>query len=936
MKAEAVSPELFGRDTELAELQQRLEAASSDRAGVVLLAGEAGVGKSRLLSEALQRPEASRFVQIRVNCLEGDETEPYSLTRSLIAAAAGSAAGAAAVAMDPAPEAERQVRQVQQALLALLEKARRERPLLVVVEDIHWSDSPSLQVLLALSLYRGPLLLLLSYRPRPMTPGLASFLAEVSRLRLGTTISLEPLSSADTSRMVRAMLDLQEMLPPALLYEIMTATEGIPFLVEELLHALVERGDLEPDGSGWRFRRGTALAVPHSLRHTIEARLLPQLRAVIAVAEQAAVLGQLVNVARLARLSDLDEDALFGVLQTLVEAQILVRHHDGSIAFRHALTREAIRTRLLQAERQRLHRRVASMLVAEGGVSSSTLAYHWFQAGEVRQAAQHAWQAARKAATLHAHREAIAHYRLALSGKAGPEEEILSALGDHHQALGEREAAIARYQEAQAIYRAAGNTTAVAILDLRIGMVHEQHRFRKEAVENLQAAFTKLPVDHAERWRAGLYLGLQQAASGSHEAAEITFRAAAEAAGDKAVARLRIAYEMCGLRARRGDWAALEEAAQRVLREAPKESDEGLALRHDAHAALGSVAYYRGALEAALEHFTACLRIAGQRNVVNKQALAHWNLASNALYHLGRWHEAREQLAKVQALATDGPAQAALIFELWLNGHWEEAAQRWLRSWPELLESDDLEVEMAFGRRIADLLLALGRPVEALQLLTPLLVRLRRFEARSFELQLVPRHAEALARMGDEQALAVAEEGLLLARKLGGRPAEGLLLRARGLARQQAGLWLDAFADYERAVAILEELPMPYEVARTRREAGLARLARGRRGDRQRGADFLRYARQQFADLDASRDESATDAVLSAAGLADERERGTGPLTVREQQVAELVTQGLSNGEIAERLFITEKTAAHHVGNILNKLDFTSRVQIAVYVTRQQ
>lgn len=934
LKVQAVSPKLFGRDPQLAELQRRLEAVDAGRGGVALVAGKAGVGKSRLLSQALQMPEATRCVQIRANCLEGDEAEPYSLTRSLVAAAAGSPVE---VAIDPAPEAERQVRQVEQALLARLEEVRGERPLLVTVDDVHWSDSPSLQVLLALSLHPGPRLFLLSYRPEPVTPGLAGFLADVSRLRLGKTVSLEPLSYADTGRMVRAMLDLQKTLPPALLPELMTVTEGIPFLVEELLHTLVERGDLQPHGAGWRFRRGTALAVPGSLRLAIEGRLLLQPPAVIAVAEQAAVAGQFVDVARLARLSDLDELDLFAALRALIEAQILIKQPDGTIAFRHALTREAIRTRLLQAERQTLHRRLAMMLEAEGEAASSTLAYHWFEAGEVSRAADHAYRAARQAASVHAHREAIAHYELALSGGAGPREEILSAMGDQHQALGEREEAITRYQAAQAIYRAAGDTTAVAVLDLRIGNAYGQQRFRKEALASLQAAFTHLPENHPGRWQAGLYLGLQQAAIGSREAAEATFLAARESARDTAVARLRIDYELCGLRARRGDWVALEAAARRVLREAPDQTDEGLALLYDAHAALGSVAYYRGTLTTALDHFTACLRIAEQRGLADDQALARWNLATNALYHVGRWHEAREQLAELQALAIMDSGQPAIVFELWLNGAWEQAAEIWLRSWPDMLESDDLEVQMAFGRRIADLLLALGRPQEALALLAPLLARLRRFEARSFELQLIPRQVEALARLGDEQALPVAQAGLALAQTLGGRPAEGLLLRGRALAYQQAGRrWLDAFAGYDAAVAILEELPMPYEVARTQREAGLARLARGRRGDRQRGAELLRLARQQFADLGARRDESATDAILSAAGLADQRERGPGPLTVREQEVAELVAQGLSNAEIAERLFITEKTAAYHVGSILTKLDFTSRVQIAVYMTGQQ
>lgn len=932
MKAQSVSPELFGRDKELAELQQQLEEVGSGRGGIVLVAGKAGVGKSRLLSEALQMPEARGCAQIRVNCLEGDEAEAYSLTRSLITAAKDSQAEAV---IAPAPEAERQVRQVQGVLLALLEEVRRERPLLVTVEDVHWSDSPSLQVLLALGLHPGPLLFLLSYRPEPVTPGLASFLAEVSRLRLGKTISLQPLSYADTGRMVQAMLDPQGTLPAGLLYEIMTVTGGIPFLVEELIHTLINQGDLIPEDTGWRFQRGTALAVPGSLRHAIEGRLLLQPPEVTAVAEQAAVAGQVVDVARLARLSDLDQPDLFAALHALIEAQILFEQPDGTITFRHALTREAIRTRLLLAERQTLHWRVAMMLEEEAGAESSTLAYHWFEAGEVSRAATHAYRAANQAASLHAHYEAIAHYKLALSGGAGPREEILSALGKQHQALGELEEAVRHYQEAQAIYRAAGDTIAVASLDLRIGFAYGEQRFRKEALESLQAAFTSLPVNHPERWRAGLYLGLQQAAMGSHEAAEATFLAAQEAAQGTTVARLRIAYELSGLRARRGDWAVLEEAGQRVLREAPDQTDEGLALRHDAHAALGSVAYYRGKLSATLDHFTACLGIAKQRGLVNDQSLARWNLATNALYHLGRWHEAREHLAKLQVLAAAGIVEGAILFEMWLNGEWEKASEIWLRSWPELEDSDDLEVQMAFGRRIADLLLALGRHQQALTFLDPLLARLRQFEARSYELQLFPRQVEALARMGEAQALPVAQDGLELARTLGGRPAEGLLLRGRAMTHQQTGEWLDAFADYEAAIAILEELPMPYEVARTQREAGLARLARGRRGDRQRGAEFLRLARQQFADLGASRDENATDAILSAAGLADERERGPGPLTARELEVAELVTQGLSNAEIAERLFITEKTAAYHVGSILTKLDFNSRVQIAVYMTRQ-
>src|SRR5690606_3424176 len=128
----------------------------------------------------------------------------------------------------------------------------------------------------------------------------------------------------------------------------------------------------------------------------------------------------------------------------------------------------------------------------------------------------------------------------------------------------------------------------------------------------------------------------------------------------------------------------------------------------------------------------------------------------------------------------------------------------------------------------ADLLLALEHHEDVLQLFAPFLSRLRQQGARSFELQIVPRQVEALARLNHVEALEAATEGLQLARALGGRPAEGLLLRGRALAQQQAAQWPDAFAGYEAAIAVLQELPMPYEVARTQRQAALARLARGR------------------------------------------------------------------------------------------------------------
>jgi DNA-binding CsgD family transcriptional regulator/DNA-binding transcriptional ArsR family regulator len=927
-----VSPVLVGRAEEMAALGAAAETIATGQGGLLLLSGEAGVGKSRLVSELLDSPAAVGCRRIRVACLESDLAEPYALALE-IARAAGKPG------IDLLPDgaaAEARVRRVQHALQAILTPEAESRPLILVAEDIHWSDSPSLSVLLGLAQRPGRMLLLATYRPEGPSPGLSGFLAEAGRIQPAREIRLRALARVDVARMVQEILELDTPVPGALLDEIMAATDGNPFLVEEALRSWVEIGAIERDGSTWRRRPGVPLQAPDSLRHAIDARLARLPDEVVTVAERAAVVSQLVSVEFLSRLCGLDGERLSAALRALRDAQILERRIDGTLAFRHALTRQAVLARLLQPERHARHRQVAELLESSPESTPAALAYHWSQAGEPTRAALYALRAAERAASLHAHREAARFYELARAGGAGPRAELLASLADQHVALGELDQAIPLYEEAQAIHRAEGSSTEVARLDLRMGIAFANDRERAASIAHLESAFSGLLPDDPDRWRAGLALGVQIAATGRYDVAEETLARIEQASYElDQLTRLRVTYELGGLRALRGNWQALADAAESVLRETPDTGDdEILAFRDDAHAALGTVAYYRGSFEDAVAHFSACKEIAGRRGVAAAQAIARWNLATNALYNLGRWREARVELGELQALGTVNVAESAAWVEAWLDGRWEQALDDWLQAWPEMIKPGDLEVQTAHGRRIADILLALGRTRQALDLLEDVLARIRAVQARSFELQLTPREAEALARLGDPRALPACDTGLDLARQLGARPAEGLLLRARALAHGAAGAWQDAFADCEAAVELLNELPMPYEAARTLREAGLLRLARRRRGDRDRAADVLRTAQQAFADIGATRDEAATTGILSAAGLASEADRGSGPLTAREREVAGLVAEGLSNRDIAERLFITEKTAAYHVGSILTKLDFDSRAQIAAYVVR--
>src|SRR3954470_22719983 len=138
-----VCPVLIGREWELGQLRAALEAATTGSDGCILLSGEAGVGKSRLVAELVANADVGGWATVRATCLESDVGQPYALAVQLSHALGGST-----VPFDDAPEAARQTRRFEQAVRHRVERFAGGRPLLLVAEDLHWSDQPSLQVLL--------------------------------------------------------------------------------------------------------------------------------------------------------------------------------------------------------------------------------------------------------------------------------------------------------------------------------------------------------------------------------------------------------------------------------------------------------------------------------------------------------------------------------------------------------------------------------------------------------------------------------------------------------------------------------------------------------------------------------------------------------------------------------------------------------------------
>jgi DNA-binding CsgD family transcriptional regulator/tetratricopeptide (TPR) repeat protein len=486
---------------------------------------------------------------------------------------------------------------------------------------------------------------------------------------------------------------------------------------------------------------------------------------------------------------------------------------------------------------------------------------------------------------------------------------------------------------------ARGDTAREAELELRLGICEAGHRQRNAALSHLRAAWGRLPPGHADRWRAGFWLGLQHAAQGDFaRAREILEEARAAAITAGPVARLRIDYEIGGIQAAMGDWAALERVGARVLRETGGESDDALALRLDAHHALGCVACYRGAFQDAWGHFRASRILADQCGHLVDRALADWNVAGNVLAALGRWGEARAGLVELAATAPGWVATVSRWYGLWLDGRWEDAAAEAVQSLLDYGRDSDVEAQVGVAMRILDVQLALGRDHEALALVRELLGRPALRDAAGYAVRLAPYEAEAMARLRDPRVCPVIAEGLDLARRLGARREEALFLCARARAQRDCGDWHGAFGASDAAVAIFHELGMPYEEARALRRAALLRLDRGRRGDRDRAASALHAARGVFARIGAHRDAADVDQILSGAGLARRGDRPSPPgldrLSAREREVAGAIAEGLTNRQIAARLYLSERTVAHHVSAILTKQGLDSRSQIAALVAR--
>ncbi len=480
-----VCPILVGRSAEMNTLQDCLEAAACGQGGVVLLSGEAGIGKSRLVAELRRSAETHDFQLLSGQCFPTDRACPYAplldLLRTFLApvssAQIATALGSSArtlfpflpepvqqlpeiVSLPPVPslDSEQEKRRLFATLAEVFTKQTSSRPVLLVVEDIHWSDESTLEFLLffARKTVASRLLVLLTYRGDEVGQPLRFLLAQLDRERQRQEVVLEPLSRATTETFLQTILQGTRSLPTGMLDALYDLTEGNPFFLEEVLKALITAGELVEGEDGWHWKRADTWHIPLSLHNAVELRLTRLSTDAKRVLQLAAVAGRRFDFALLQQITRYDETYLVELMKEAIAAQLVVEESAEQFAFRHALTQQAIAADLLARERRALHSTIAQTLEQLHATALDAhladLAYHYAEAERWSETMEYARLAAEQAQALSAPRAAVEQWTRVMHaarqlGQAVP-PTCYRARGQASEMLGDFEQAKSDYERA--------------------------------------------------------------------------------------------------------------------------------------------------------------------------------------------------------------------------------------------------------------------------------------------------------------------------------------------------------------------------------------------------------------------------------------------------------------------------------------------------------
>ncbi|KYK15560.1 hypothetical protein AUW26_21430 [Streptomyces sp. CC71] len=999
-----------GRAGELATLHEALDGAASAEPQALLLGGEAGVGKTRLVEEFADAARRQGAVVALGGCVEigadGLPFAPFStalraLRRQLPGELADAAAGQEEELARLLPELgegapvtgggrhdEESMARLFELTARLLERVAARHTVVLVLEDLHWADASTRHLIayLVRTLRTGRLVVLATYRSddihrrHPLRP----LLAELDRLRTVRRIELGRFTRDEVGRQIAGILAYEP--DPLQVDEIFERSDGNAFFVEELAVAAHE---------------GCCTGLTDSLRDLLLVRVEALPESAQRVARIVAEGGSTVEYRLLAAVASLAEDDLIEALRAAVGANILLPAPDGDgYRFRHSLVREVVADDLLPGERSRLNRRYAEALDADPTLVPAAervmrLASYWYHAHDPARALPAVLDASVEARRRHAYSEQLRLLERAMELWDSVPDEVRATLRpvDYTEVYPpcgcDPATAPLRYLDLMAEAAVAGRLCgererALKITKRALRLLEEEQEAgagmpasgrdpQRAAWFWTQRSLLVQAQGRGDGWRElGIAQELVRGLPPSRVHAEVLAMAAnwsmlhdpgpdAVVAAERAVEYARmVGAADIELNARLTLGGLMVDAGHidAGLAEMFQVRDQVVARGRSAvvarsHVNLPSVLESVGRSEEAIGILREGVEITRRMGLLESEAWV-WGNLSESLISLGRWDEALEAAARASAPgrgpAPRGGAALKRAFIALARGGTAEAARLLAEARAAYGTHDPMPqyrlplAALALGiaaaeGRVQDARAEFGRvldtglPPGTQRYGWPLLLSAAQAEADARGLPAAEEgRTEALERLAGTAKTLTTGAPVWLAHE---KWVRAELHRAEG--RDTPALWTEA-------VTAFECLERPYELARVRHRLAAALLDTGGEDERARATELLRLAGTVARHLGARPLADAVDLLGRRARLT--LGRAAGPervpadpaealgLTSRERDVLRLVSDGRTNRQIAEELFISPKTASVHVSSILAKLGVSGRGEAAAVAHR--
>ncbi|TVR75641.1 MAG: hypothetical protein EA415_03310 [Sphaerobacteraceae bacterium] len=949
---------LPGREQDQQELNALLHRASRGDGNVVLISGEAGIGKTTLSERIIGQAQQLGALVLIGNCYATTTGQPFApwiaIHEQLRSTLPGSTSTTQVLSSETADTAASRD-ELYERVTGDFRRATNGQTLVVIFEDIHWADTASLELLryFARQVAAVPMLLVVTFREQApeSSDHLATLIPDLVRESRAHRFELRPLDQSQVQTFVETQQLHDHLTPagvPSLVEYLHTRSEGNPFFMTELLRDLIREGDVA---------RVDVLPVPSLVRQVIENRVHQLSDTSQRLLALASVIGQDVPIDLWQQISDADDSTLSTVIEDSIASHILRQSPDGwRVQFEHGLIQETLYQAQIALRRRGTHRLIAECLAGHSRPSPGTIAHHFGQAGDSR-AIEWYLRSAREALELYAARDAARAIDQAedLARETGvevpPDAFRMRALA--LEMLGDAESARADLVRFLDHARESGNRSSECQALIDLGMLWSARDYQ-QCGQYLQRALEishQVDDDHLRaqclnrlaNWQANV--GELSTALDHHRQALQIFEELSDQDG------IADTLDLLGTTAYlAGDYLPSRDYLERSIAISRDQSNK---VRLSSSLAL--LCNIGGDMDSTFDASIVASRShdywigAGEESIQISREIGLLSGEAFALAMLGSVHCFRSN----PATALECAEQAESIAQRIGHEQWLTAASLVLGvAWSELLDQSravyylerTLSQARAMGSHLWILTAAAALANARLELGDAsgkaLLKPFRKTQAsgkahadRAFQFA----WARQLRAAGElDEALAVIDQLISLNDRRSGLEGTPQVVLLRGEILQDLGRLDEADAALEHAEYVAELI----DLTGIRWRVQIARAAlEQKRGDQAGSAAFLDAARVSAGRIardirDPAIRERFTEGVAHRIARVHDTDRpakNTAGLSPRELEVLQLVASGVTDSRVAEQLFISPRTVARHLQSIYTKLNVNSRTAATRY-----